>query len=79
MDSVSPSPAPGQFVSQPSQADSAKTEALVQIEHERVLSVWAGLPDRQREILILRCRAPSCCSAPSRRVRVSWLPRRGCA
>ena len=39
---------------QPSQVHSAETEALVQIEHERVLSVLSGLPGRQREVLILR-------------------------
>jgi len=43
-----------QPVSQPSQVNSAETEALVQIEHEQVLSVLSELPDRQREVLILR-------------------------
>ncbi|MET1003900.1 MAG: SigE family RNA polymerase sigma factor [Propionibacteriaceae bacterium] len=43
-----------QPVSPPSQANSAETEALVQIEHERVLSVLSDLPGRQREVLILR-------------------------
>ena len=43
-----------QPVHQPSQANSAETEALVQIEHERVLSVLSELPGRQREVLILR-------------------------
>lgn len=43
-----------QPANQPSPADSAETEALVQIEHERVLSVLAMLPGRQREVLILR-------------------------
>jgi len=43
-----------QPVSQPSEINSAETEALVQIEHERVLSVLSELPGRQREVLILR-------------------------
>jgi RNA polymerase sigma-70 factor (sigma-E family) len=43
-----------QPVSQPSAVKSAETEALVQIEHERVLSVLSELPGRQREVLILR-------------------------
>jgi RNA polymerase sigma-70 factor (sigma-E family) len=43
-----------QPASQPSAADSAETEALVQIEHGRVLSLLAELPGRQREVLVLR-------------------------
>ena len=43
-----------QPVSQPSEVNSAETEALVQIEHERVLSLLSELPGRQREVLILR-------------------------
>jgi RNA polymerase sigma-70 factor (sigma-E family) len=43
-----------QPVSQPSQVNSAETDALVQLEHERVLSVLSELPGRQREVLILR-------------------------
>jgi RNA polymerase sigma-70 factor (sigma-E family) len=43
-----------QPLSQPSEANSAETEALVQIEHERALSVLSELPGRQREVLILR-------------------------
>ena len=43
-----------QPASQPSQADSAETEAFVQIEHERVLSLLSELPGRQREVLVLR-------------------------
>ena len=43
-----------QPVSRPSQVNSAETEALVQIEHERVLSVLSELPGRQREVLVLR-------------------------
>ncbi len=34
--------------------NSAETEALVQIEHERVLSLLSNLPGRQREVLVLR-------------------------
>ena len=34
--------------------NSAETEALVQIEHERVLSLLSELPGRQREVLVLR-------------------------
>jgi RNA polymerase sigma-70 factor (sigma-E family) len=43
-----------QPASQPSAVDSAETEALVQIEHGRVLSLLASLPGRQREVLVLR-------------------------
>jgi RNA polymerase sigma-70 factor (sigma-E family) len=43
-----------QPVSQPSAVNSAETEALVQIEHEQVLSVLSELPGRQREVLVLR-------------------------
>ncbi len=43
-----------QPVSRPSPVNSAETEALAQIEHERVLSVLSELPGRQREVLILR-------------------------
>ena len=43
-----------QPVSRPAQATSAETEALVQIEHERVLSMLSQLPGRQREVLVLR-------------------------
>ena len=43
-----------QPVSKPPEVNSAETEALVQIEHERVLSVLSELPGRQREVLILR-------------------------
>lgn len=43
-----------QPVSQPSEMNSAETDALVQIEHERVLSLLSELPDRQREVLLLR-------------------------
>jgi RNA polymerase sigma-70 factor (sigma-E family) len=43
-----------QPASQPSAVNSAETEALVQIEHERVLSVLSELPGRQREVLVLR-------------------------
>ena len=43
-----------QPVSQPSEVNSAETDALVQIEHERVLSVLSELPGRQREVLVLR-------------------------
>ena len=43
-----------QPVSKPSMMDSAETEALVQIEHERVLSLLSELPGRQREVLVLR-------------------------
>jgi RNA polymerase sigma-70 factor (sigma-E family) len=43
-----------QPVNNPSEADSAEAEALVQIEHERVLSVLSDLPGRQREVLVLR-------------------------
>jgi len=43
-----------QPVNQPPEVHSAETEALVQIEHERVLSMLSELPDRQREVLILR-------------------------
>ena len=43
-----------QPMSRPSPVNSAETDALVQIEHERVLSVLSGLPGRQREVLILR-------------------------
>jgi DNA-directed RNA polymerase specialized sigma24 family protein len=35
-----------QPVSRPSQVNSAESDALVQIEHERVLSVLSGLPGR---------------------------------
>ena len=43
-----------QPMSQPLPVNSAETEALVQIEHERVLSVLSELPGRQREVLLLR-------------------------
>jgi RNA polymerase sigma-70 factor (sigma-E family) len=43
-----------QPVSQPPEVNSAETDALIQIEHERVLSVLAELPSRQREVLVLR-------------------------
>ena len=43
-----------QPVSQPSEVNSAETEALVHIEHDRVLSLLSELPGRQREVLILR-------------------------
>jgi len=43
-----------QPASKPSAANSAETEALVGIEHERVLSVLSELPGRQREVLVLR-------------------------
>ena len=43
-----------QPVRQPSEVNSAETEALVQIEHERVLSLLSNLPGRQREVLVLR-------------------------
>ena len=43
-----------QPVSKPSVMDSAETEALVRIEHERVLSLLSELPGRQREVLVLR-------------------------
>jgi RNA polymerase sigma-70 factor (sigma-E family) len=43
-----------QPVSAPLAASSAEAEALVQIEHERVLSVLSDLPGRQREVLVLR-------------------------
>jgi RNA polymerase sigma-70 factor (sigma-E family) len=43
-----------QPVSQPSEVNSAETDALVQLEHERVLSVLSELPGRQREVLVLR-------------------------
>ena len=43
-----------QPVNRPSQVNSAETDAMVQIEHERVLSELSELPGRQREVLILR-------------------------
>jgi RNA polymerase sigma-70 factor (sigma-E family) len=43
-----------QPVSQPPEVNSAETDALILIEHERVLSVLSELPGRQREVLILR-------------------------
>ena len=43
-----------QPVSRPAPVNSAETDALVQIEHERVLSVLSELPVRQREVLVLR-------------------------
>lgn len=43
-----------QPVSKPSVMDSAETEALVRIEHERVLALLSELPGRQREVLVLR-------------------------
>jgi RNA polymerase sigma-70 factor (sigma-E family) len=43
-----------QPVSKPSEVNSAEAEALVQIEHERVLSILSELPGRQREVLVLR-------------------------
>jgi len=43
-----------QPASQPSEVSSAETEALVHIEHDRVLSLLSELPGRQREVLILR-------------------------
>ena len=43
-----------QPASRPSQVNSAETEALVHIEHERVLSMVSKLSDRQREVLVLR-------------------------
>ena len=41
-------------MSKPAEVNSAETDALVQIEHERVLSVLSELPGRQREVLVLR-------------------------
>ena len=43
-----------QPASRPSEVHSAETEALVQIEHERVLAMVSELPGRQREVLLLR-------------------------
>jgi RNA polymerase sigma-70 factor (sigma-E family) len=43
-----------QPASQPSAMNSAETDALVHIEHERVLSLLSELPGRQREVLVLR-------------------------
>ena len=43
-----------QPVRPPSQVNSAETDALVHLEHERVLAVMAKLPRRQREVLVLR-------------------------
>lgn len=41
-------------LAQPSDESSAEAEALVHLEHERFLSALAGLPGRQREVLVLR-------------------------
>ena len=41
-------------IRQPPDMSSAETEAMVQIEHERVLSMLSQLPGRQREVLVLR-------------------------
>ncbi|HEY5846511.1 MAG TPA: SigE family RNA polymerase sigma factor [Microlunatus sp.] len=43
-----------QPMTRPPQTTSAETEALVQIEHDRVLSMLSQLPGRQREVLVLR-------------------------
>lgn len=43
-----------QPVGRPAPVNSAETDALAQIEHERVLSVLSELPVRQREVLVLR-------------------------
>jgi RNA polymerase sigma-70 factor (sigma-E family) len=43
-----------QPVRQPSQVNSAETDALVQFEHERCLALLSELPGRQREVLVLR-------------------------
>jgi RNA polymerase sigma-70 factor (sigma-E family) len=43
-----------QPVTQPADVNSAETDAMVQIEHERVLVMLSALPGRQRQVLVLR-------------------------